>query len=80
LAKKDEIEDAAWEVLGAREAHVGKTLAELYAPETMPDDLREAHHQLDLIVDSCYRECPFADENERLEWLLKLYDNMTKNK
>jgi len=80
MAKKEEIEDAAWEVLGAREAHVGKTLAELYDPETMPDDLRQAHHQLDLIVDSCYRERPFADENERLEWLLKLYDNMTKNK
>jgi len=79
MAKKEEIEDAAWEVLGAREAHVGKTLAELYDPETMPDDLREAHHQLDLIVDSCYRERPFADENERLEWLLKLYDKMNKD-
>lgn len=77
--KKDEIEDAAWEVLGAREAHVGKTLAELYDPETMPDDLREAHRQLDLVVDSCYREHPFADENERLEWLLKLYEKMNKN-
>ena len=73
-AKKQEIEDAAWEVLGAREAHYGKTLAELYNPETMPQDLRDAHHQLDLIVDSCYRDRPFADENERLEWLLKLYD------
>lgn len=77
-AKKDEIEEAVWEVLGAREAHLGKTLAELYDPETMPDDLREAHHNLDLIVDSCYRDRPFADENERLEWLLKLYDKMTK--
>ena len=73
-AKKLEIEDAAWEVLGAREAHYGKTLAELYDPETMPQDLRDAHHQLDLIVDSCYRDRPFTDENERLEWLLKLYD------
>ena len=76
-AKKQEIEDAAWEVLGAREAHYGKTLAELYDPETMPADLREAHRQLDLVVDSCYRERPFADENERLEWLLKLYEKMT---
>ena len=75
-AKKQEIEDAALEVLGAREAHYEKTLAELYDPETMPDDLREAHHNLDLIVDSCYRERPFADENERLEWLLKLYEKM----
>lgn len=79
-AKKQEIEDAAWEVLGAREAHYGKTLAELYDPETMPADLREAHHQLDLVVDSCYRERPFADENERLEWLLKLYEKMTAKK
>lgn len=77
-AKKLEIEDAAWEVLGAREAHYGKTLAELYDPETMPQDLREAHHQLDLIVDSCYRDRPFVDENDRLELLLKLYDKMTK--
>ncbi|MBO4891546.1 MAG: class I SAM-dependent DNA methyltransferase [Prevotella sp.] len=77
-AKKLEIEDAAWEVLGAREAHYGKTLAELYDPETMPQDLREAHHQLDLIVDSCYRDRPFTDENDRLELLLKLYDKMTK--
>lgn len=77
-AKKQEIEDAAWEVLGAREAHYGKTLAELYDPETMPQDLRDAHHQLDLIVDSCYRDRPFADENERLELLLKLYEKMKK--
>ena len=75
-AQKEEIEDAAWEVLGAREAHHGKTLAELYDPETMPADLREAHHQLDLIVDSCYRDRPFRDENERLELLLKLYEQM----
>ena len=79
-AKKQEIEDAAWEVLGAREAHYGKTLAELYDPETMPTDLREAHRQLDLVVDSCYRDRPFADENERLEWLLKLYEKMTAKK
>lgn len=78
-AKKAEIEDAAWEVLGAREAHHGKTLAELYDPEKMPGDLREAHHQLDMIVDSCYRERPFQDETERLELLLKLYEKMNRN-
>ncbi len=78
-AQKQVIEDAAWEVLGAREAHYGKTLAELYDPETMPPDLRETHHQLDLVVDSCYRDRPFADENERLELLLKLYDKMKKD-
>lgn len=79
-AKKDEIEDATWELIACRDnyKYKGMTLAEIYDPETMPDDLREAHHNLDLIVDSCYRDRPFADENERLEWLLKLYDKMTK--
>ena len=66
-------------VLGVREDHYEQTLAELYDPETMPDDLREAHHQLDLLVDSCYRERPFNDEDERLEWLLKLYEKMNRN-
>ena len=75
-AQKAAIEDAAWEVLGAREAHHGKTLAELYDPDTMPADLREAHHRLDLLVDCCYRPQPFRDENERLELLLQLYDKM----
>jgi hypothetical protein len=78
-AKKHEIEDAAWEVLAARERSLGKTLAYMYDPQTMPRELREAHHQLDLIVDSCYRDRPFADENERLEWLLKLYDKMNSH-
>ena len=75
-AKKKEIEDAAMEIEGWREYYNSKTLAWLYDPETMPQELREAHHKLDLIVDSCYREHPFADENERLEWLLKLYEKM----
>lgn len=78
-AKKHEIEDAAWEVLAARERSLGKTLAYMYDPQTMPRELREAHHQLDLVVDSCYRDRPFADENERLEWLLKLYDKMNSH-
>lgn len=42
--------------------------------------LDKNHRQLDLVVDSCYRERPFADENERLEWLLKLYEKMTAKK
>lgn len=75
-AKKLEIEEAAMEVEGWREYYNGKTLAWLYDPKTMPQELREAHHKLDLIVDSCYRERPFADENDRLEWLLKLYEKM----
>ncbi|MBP3668521.1 MAG: class I SAM-dependent DNA methyltransferase [Bacteroides sp.] len=79
-SKKKEIEEAAEEVLLVREDYPGKTLAELYDPDKMPDDLREAHHRLDLIVESCYQEKPFANDEERLECLFKLYEKMTKNK
>ena len=76
--KKQEIEVAAEEVLLVREDYPGKTLAELYDPDKMPDDLREAHHKLDLIVESCYQDKPFANDEERLECLFKLYEKMTK--
>ena len=77
-AKKQEIEEAAEEVLLVREDYPGKTLAELYDPDKMPEDLREAHHKLDLIVESCYQDKPFANDEERLECLFKLYEKMTK--
>ena len=76
-AKKQEIEEAAEEVLLVREDYPGKTLAELYDPDKMPDELREAHHKLDLIVESCYQDKPFANDEERLECLFKLYEKMT---
>jgi len=77
-SKKQEIEEAAEEVLLVREDYPGKTLAELYDSDKMPDDLREAHHKLDLIVESCYQDKPFANDEERLECLFKLYEKMTK--
>ena len=42
----------------------------------MPDGLREAHHQLDLAVEMCYRSKPFESDEERLEYLFKLYEQM----
>ena len=53
-----------------------KTLAQLYDPDKMPDGLKEAHHQLDLAVERCYRSKPFASDEERLEYLFKLYEQM----
>ena len=76
--KKKEIEKGAEEVLCVRAEHSEKTLAELYDPEKMPTNLIDAHHTLDLLVDSCYREEPFAHDEERLEHLFKLYEKMTK--
>lgn len=76
--KRKEIEAAAEEILLVRADYPGSTLADLYDPDKMPDDLREAHHNLDLIVESCYRDKPFESDEERLECLFKLYEKMTK--
>ena len=76
--KKKQIESAAEEVLLCREDYPDKTLAGLYDPDKMPDNLRQAHHALDLIVESCYQDKPFENDEERLECLFKLYEKMTK--
>ena len=75
--KKQEISEAAEEVLLTRADYPEKTLAELYDPDKMPDPLLEAHHTLDDIVDSCYPGYPFANDEARLECLFKLYEKMT---
>jgi len=64
-------------VLQEREHHPEKTMAQLYDPDKMPDGLREAHHQLDVAVDRLYRAKPFTSDEERLEYLFKLYEKMT---
>ena len=76
-AKKQAIEEAAEEVLITRENYPGSTLADLYDPDKMPQDLREAHARLDDIVESCYPGYPFANDEDRLECLFRLYEKMT---
>jgi hypothetical protein len=78
--KKQEIESAAKKVLITCEYYPEKTLAELYDPDKMPQDLREAHAKLDDIVESCYPGYPFASDEARLECLFKLYEKMTAAK
>lgn len=78
--KKSEIEEAATNVLLARENYPEKTLADLYDPEKMPEDLRAAHEELDAIVESCYPGAPFPNDAARLECLFKLYEKMTADK
>ncbi len=76
--KKAEIEEAAENVLVTREFYPDKTLADLYDPDKMPQDLRKAHEKLDAIVESCYPGYPFANDEARLECLFKMYEKMTK--
>jgi hypothetical protein len=74
--EKNELEKYSYNILEEREIHSEKTLAQLYDPDKMPDGLREAHRQLDLAVERCYRSKPFESDEERLEYLFKLYEQM----
>lgn len=76
--EKEWLEELAQNILNIRDENFDMTLGEMYNPESMPDELREAHHQLDLAVERIYRPEPFTSDEERLEHLFKLYTKMTK--
>lgn len=77
-AAKEELERLAQNILNIRDENFDMTLGEMYNPETMPEELFDAHHQLDLAVERIYRHEPFSSDEERLEHLFKLYAKMTK--
>ena len=64
-------------VLDARAKHSTSTLADMYAPFSMPPDLRKAHKALDDAVDKLYRPQPFSNDRERVEHLFTLYEKLT---
>ncbi|MBN2215843.1 MAG: class I SAM-dependent DNA methyltransferase [Pirellulales bacterium] len=76
-AKRRAVEEAAQRVLDVREAHPDASLADLYDPLSMPVDLAKAHAKLDRAVDRCYRAQPFANERNRVEYLFRLYEQLT---
>ncbi len=78
-SQQDKLEESVLRVLDVRESHSERTLAELYDPGKMPSSLREAHLQLDLAVENCYRKKPFGNDEERLAYLFELYEKMIKS-
>ena len=77
-AEKEELERLAQNILNIRDENFDMTLGEMYNPKTMPEELSEAHLQLDLAVERIYRSEPFTSDEERLEHLFKLYSKMIK--
>jgi len=75
-AQKTTLQQHVYQVLAEREQHPERTLAELYDPEKMPEGLRAAHRALDAAVERCYRAEPFGSDEERLEYLFRLYEKM----
>jgi hypothetical protein len=74
--RKEELTQCVLNILDERLKHSEKSIAELYDPDKMPEGLKEAHHQNDLAVERCYRSTPFSSDEERLEYLFKLYEKM----
>ncbi len=56
------------------------TLSEMYRIDAMPDALRNAHQNLDRLVDVLYNPDGFASDRERLECLLRMYEEKTSRK
>lgn len=75
--KKETINQYVFAILDERAKYPEKTMAWLYNPETMPIGLKQAHKELDLAIEQIYRLAPFHSDEERLEYLFKLYDEMT---
>ena len=74
---KADLTTCAENILIAREAHFPLTIADLYDPETMPDNLRHAHERNDEVLERIYIGRRFKNDTERLEKLFELYTKMT---
>ncbi|MBU6993530.1 class I SAM-dependent DNA methyltransferase [Ferrovum myxofaciens] len=74
---KTDLTRCAEDILLARKHHFPATIAELYEPEKMPADLREAHERNDEVLERIYIGRRFKNDTERLEKLFDLYTKMT---
>lgn len=75
-----DLTQCAEDILLAREAHFPKTIADLYKPDEMPDNLRAAHDRNDEGLERIYIGRRFKNDTERLEKLFELYTKMTEAK
>jgi hypothetical protein len=74
---KADLTRSAEDILLAREAHYPATIADLYDPEQMPVNLREAHERNDEVLERIYIGRKFRNDTERLEKLFDMYTKMT---
>lgn len=72
---KADLTRCAEDILLAREHHFPATIADLYDPGQMPEDLRAAHESNDEVLERIYIGRRFKNDTERLE---KLFDFYTK--
>ena len=75
---RDDLTACAENILLAREAHFPATIAELYDPEKMPENLRAAHERNDEVLERIYIGRRFRNDTERLEKMFELYAKTTR--
>ena len=75
---KADLTRCAEDILLARETHYPATIADLYDPDTMPANLREAHERNDEVLERIYIGRRFRNDTERLEKLFELYSIMKR--
>lgn len=74
---KTDLTQCAENILLARQAHFPATIADLYEPENMPENLSAAHDRNDEVLERIYIGRRFKNDTERLEKLFELYGAMT---
>ena len=74
---KADLTACAEDILLAREAHFPATIADLYDPEKMPENLKLAHDRNDETLERIYIGRRFKNDTERLEKLFDMYTQMT---
>jgi len=77
---REDLTRCAEDILLAREAHFPATIADLYDPEKMPENLRAAHDRNDEVLERIYIGRRFRNDTERLEKLFEMYTKMTSKK
>ena len=74
---KADLTQSAENILFAREHHFPATIADLYDPDAMPEDLKAAHDYNDEVLERIYIGRRFKNDTERLEKLFDFYTKMT---
>ena len=80
VKNKADLTRCAEDILLAREAHFPATIADLYAPDSMPDNLRAVHDRNDEVLERIYIGRRFRNDTERLEKLFEMYTEMSGNR
>lgn len=75
--QKAKIESTAQKILDVRAKYPDSTLADLYAPLTMPEELLKAHKANDAAVFEAYGWPKIISEEEIVRGLFGLYHGLT---